>query len=104
MRLPSTATAARACLPASPKIFTKRSLAPLMTAGLSENPSTAFTKPLTKTMRATWSSEPAAALMLASVFSAQISADLFAVCTVCSFPTWPTWVICPFNNEIVPAQ
>jgi hypothetical protein len=40
---PATATAARACLPASPKTATNRSLAPLITAGLSANPLTALT-------------------------------------------------------------
>lgn len=44
---PETATAARAWRPRSPKISTRRSLAPLTTAGLSANPSTAFTYPHT---------------------------------------------------------
>ena len=53
-----------------------------MTAGLSANPLTAFTNPLTKTIRFTASRLPVAAWMFASVLSAQIRADSQPVCTV----------------------
>ena len=53
-----TPIAARACRPESPKTATNKSEAPLMTAGGSGKPATAFTYPFTLTICRTLSSEP----------------------------------------------
>src|SRR5438132_3688294 len=96
--------ARRAWRPASPKIWTRRSDAPLMTAGCWVKPSAEATWPDIRTTRLIRSRLPSSCLAIAKAFNSVSFAASYPCSTVRSLPSFPAKTILPSLNGPVPLR
>jgi hypothetical protein len=89
-------------LPFSPKTATITSEAPFITFGPSRKPGAEFTKPPSRTTRATLSRSPTAALTWASRLIAQARAAFCPSSTETPAPSWPLATSLPSSRQIWP--
>ena len=95
----ATPMAERACLPRSPSTSIRKSEQPLMTLCGSVKSGAQLTKPVSLTMRLTFSRSPSAALRLARMLMAQMRAAFWPSSTPYSRPSLPMNLSPPGQNR-----